>query len=218
MASDVDIANLALVMIGAQRIGALTENSKNARELNAIYVSYRESELRAHNWSFAINRVVLPALATAPPFGFQWYYQLPPDFLKLIQAGGFSPGLSLTDYRSFNEQAYAIEGDKIAWGSIGPVHQYGVPLAQVSPPNPVPLKVRYIRRITDPTKFDSLFVTAFAARLALQVCEKITGSSDKDKNAAQMYQQAIADALRSNAIEKPPSPMMDDSWVMTRNF
>lgn len=216
MASDLDIANLALVMIGAQRIAALTDNSRNARELNAIYVFYRESELRAHNWGFAINRVILPALSETPPFGFQFYYQKPPDMLKLIEAGRFSPGASLADYRTVSEQQYAIEGDRIAWGPCGTPFDNGVPLAQVTPPVPRPLPVRYIRRVIDPTQFDSLFVTAFAARLALQVCEQITGSSDKDKNAAAMYQQAIADALKSNAIEKPPSKLPDDSWLLAR--
>lgn len=210
MASDTDIANLALVTIGAARIMALTENSKNARELNAIYSFYRESELRAHNWGFAIRRVKLPALAEIPAFGFQFYYQLPPDYLKLIQAGAFSPGLSTTDYRAFPEQPYAIEGNKIAWNPLGA-------RAVSATSTPVPLPIRYIAKITDPTMFDALFVTAFAARLAMQLCEQITGSTEKDRLAASMYQQAIADALKTNAIEKPPSPPPDDSWVMVRN-
>jgi hypothetical protein len=180
-----------------------------------VFDLYREAELRAHNWSFAINRVILPALAELPPFGFQHYYQLPPDFLKLIQAGIFESGVSLTNYRMFSEQEYAIEGDKIAWGPLGSNWRT---MPATSPPAPVPrpLPIRYIWKVIDPTQFDSLFVTAFGARLAMQVCEQITGSSDKVKNAAMMYQQAIADALKSNAIEKPPSPMMDGSWVLAR--
>jgi hypothetical protein len=199
---------MALSLIGAQRINALTDQSKNARELNAIFEFYRESELRAHNWGFAIRRVKLPALVETPPFGYNRYYQLPPDFLKLIQAGDRSPGVSLTNYRIFSEQEYAIEGDRIAWGPLGSTGASTTP--------GLPLPIRYIARITDPTKFDALFVTAFAARLGMEVCEQITGSSDKDTKAAAAYDRALSDALKSNAIEKPPSPLPDSSWIMTR--
>lgn len=212
MASNVDIANLALTAIGANSILALEDQSKNARVISQVFDLYREAELRAHNWSFAIARDVLPALAGLPPFGFQHYYQLPPDLLRLIQAGQFEH-VSLTNYRMFSEQQYRIEGDKIAWGPLGS-HRLTMPATP--PPVPVPLPIRYIRKVIDPTQFDSLFVVAFAARLALQICEQITGSSDKDKNAAGMYEQAIGDALKSNAIEKPPSPLMDGGWVLTR--
>ena len=47
--SDVAIANLALTKIGDLRITSLTENTKPARELNAIYGMLRDKLQRTYN-------------------------------------------------------------------------------------------------------------------------------------------------------------------------
>ena len=51
MASKVEIANRALQKLGAKRIASLSEDSRNARAINAAYDTLREAELRAHTWS-----------------------------------------------------------------------------------------------------------------------------------------------------------------------
>jgi hypothetical protein len=49
----------------------------------------RKAELRKRHWSFAIKRAALPALADAPTWGFGYAYQLPTDYLRLMQVGEF---------------------------------------------------------------------------------------------------------------------------------
>jgi hypothetical protein len=51
-----DVANRALQYCGAKRIGAITEISKNAKEITACYTGLRQAELRRHDWVFAIKR------------------------------------------------------------------------------------------------------------------------------------------------------------------
>jgi hypothetical protein len=79
-----------------------------------------------------------------------------------------------------------------------------------------PLSIRYVADITDEGVFDALFVTALAARIAFEVCEQITQSNQKKQIAASDYKEAIRDAAAVGAIEKPPAPIADDSWMVAR--
>lgn len=63
MTSDYEIVNLALVRLGATRITALTDGSRNANEASAIYASIRDDELSKHPWKFASRRSVLEEYA-----------------------------------------------------------------------------------------------------------------------------------------------------------
>src|SRR5574340_792260 len=56
--SAVDIANRALQHCGvppSNRIAALTDNSKNAKECALVYDKVRESELREKDWRYSIS-------------------------------------------------------------------------------------------------------------------------------------------------------------------
>lgn len=61
-----DIANRALQRVGATRIGALTDNTKNAKEVAFCYDKLRRAELRRNCWRFAIRRTIVRAVGTAP--------------------------------------------------------------------------------------------------------------------------------------------------------
>ena len=55
----------------AKRIVAITDDTKAAKSLRSIWDMQRDVELAAHPWSFAMTRVQLPALASAPE-AVQW--------------------------------------------------------------------------------------------------------------------------------------------------
>jgi hypothetical protein len=63
MASDFkipeDVANRALQHIGAERIVAFTDSSKNAAETSFCYNKLRQSELRRNAWRFSLKRTIL---------------------------------------------------------------------------------------------------------------------------------------------------------------
>lgn len=198
MASNIDIANAALLKLGADRITSLNDNNDRARVLNQRFTMVRDAELRRHRWRFALARAMLPALADAPAFGFARAFQLPVDFIRLVQVGEYDLGADLTDYRSAPNGLWAVEGQTI--------------LSNLESPLPI----RYIKRINDPALFDSAFVEAFAARLAWECCERITQSDSKRQLAAGEYKEAIREAIRANAIEAPPEYASDDTWVMAR--
>lgn len=199
MASRVDIANLALTKLGsASKITSLTDNSVAARAMNGVYDITRKALLRRYHWSFALTRAALPALATAPAWGFAKQYQLPADYLRIVQVNDVFAVPALNDY---------IDGDTSAW-SI----ESGAILTDFG----APLKVRYVRDVTDEGTFDALFVSAFAAKLAAEVCEQITQSNTKKQGALADLKDALRDAVMTGAIEKPPTAIADDSWITAR--
>jgi hypothetical protein len=83
MASDVEVCNLAMTMLGAETISSLTQASANARRCARVYIVTRDAELRRHPWNFARARASLAEDSTAPAFGYDHRYQLPSDFLRL---------------------------------------------------------------------------------------------------------------------------------------
>lgn len=84
MTSQVEIANRALDLLGAEAIVALTEDSENARAINRCYNIILRSMLRKHIWNCAKKRVVLSPLATKPAFDYDYQFQLPADCLRPI--------------------------------------------------------------------------------------------------------------------------------------
>jgi hypothetical protein len=198
VASQTEIANRALTKLGATRITSITENSKGARVMNAIYDTVRQAELRKRNWSFALARTSLPKLGAAPDWGYANQYQLPTDYLRLTQVNDIYVVPSLAAYVNQDNSPYAIEGRAI-------LTDFGAPL-----------KIRYVRDITDTGLFDALFVEAFASKLAYEACEEITNSNTKREAAANDYKACIRDAGMTNAIERPPQSIPDDSWTMGR--
>lgn len=81
---------------------------------------------------------------------------------------------------------------------------------------PGPLVLRYVRDEKSPVRFDANFVTALAARVARDICEELTQSSGKKRDAQALYADAIADAKRSSAIEQGPEEPDTDEWEWVR--
>lgn len=86
-ATSVVIANNALVMIGANTITSLSDNTKEARLCNARYDSCRKAVLRSYPWNFARKRDTLDTAVGSPgDFGYSNDFAVPNDFLRIIKA------------------------------------------------------------------------------------------------------------------------------------
>ena len=198
MAGQIEIVNRALFKLGALPLASMGDNNKQARIMSGLWDTVRRAELRRHLWSFALKRTTLPALAAAPAWGYALAFQLPADFVRIVQVNDLLISPSETDYRSFDDSPYAIEG--------------GTLLANF----PAPLKIRYVADVSDPGTFDALFVEALAAKLAYEACEGLTQANEKKNLASQDYQAAIKSAAMVSAIEKPPQGLADDAWMTAR--
>lgn len=189
MASVVEIVNRALQKLGAKKITAITEDTVNARAMNTAYETLRDAELRAHAWSFAIARASLAADASAPDWGRQNSFQLPSDFIRLINP---YPEDNIMD------NDWQIEGRKILTDDSAP------------------LEIRYIYKVTDPNEMDALFREALATKLALETCEALTQSNAKKESLREDYDAVIKLARRTNAIENSAAMPPEDDWVTKR--
>jgi hypothetical protein len=185
--SNVSIANGALQRLGAKRIESLTQDHPNARSVNAAFERVRDRLLRRYDWGFAIKRASIAADGTGPTWGDWSRYSLPNDYIRLIR-----------DDESGRTTDWKIEGLHILSGDASP------------------LEIRYVAQITDPNYFDATFIEAFECALALTICEEVTQSTSKKADIRADYDDAIAEAKKSGAIEKPAQDFPEDSWLDAR--
>lgn len=79
-----------------------------------------------------------------------------------------------------------------------------------------PLEIIYLRDVEDPNTFDEAFIEAFACKLAMELAEKLTSSSEKRDRAQKEYQYALQEARRTNAIERMSEDRLEDDWERAR--
>lgn len=199
MASQTDIVNLALILLGDNTVVSINDNSKNARTIKAVYDTIREDELRARLWKFALTRANLASLNVSNiPAPYKYAYSVPSDCLRIIDAGNTRQVLGLLNYRTGLEKMYDFQGNTI-YTTI-----------------PSPLAVHYVQNVQETTLFDANFVTAFAAKLAMTAAKSLTDSVQIYAKAEKDYERAIVLASRNNAIERLPEGIADDSWILAR--
>lgn len=198
MASEVEIVNHALTLLGEASILSLDDNVKPAREAKKVFPITRDALLAGYNWSFAKTRTQLSELATPPAFGFAKQFQLPVNCLRILLLNEEYFGLDLTDYRGGPTDQFVIEGRVILTDIGGP------------------LNLRYVKQVTDTTQFHPNFTEAFGCRLAMRLAETLTQSRGKRELATADFREAISAAVRANAIELPPQKLPDDEWLTSR--
>lgn len=83
--------------------------------------------------------------------------------------------------------------------------------------NETPVRVHYVKRVTDITKFDSLFVAVLAARLAADTCIPIKGSDEMFKTFWQAYMGKLVEARGVNAQELGSNQTIEaETWLDSR--
>ncbi len=144
------ICNQALAKIGAKRINNLeTDASIEVIHCRTHYETTRDSLLRSHRWRFASARADLSVDTETPDFEWDYQFHLPNDFLAMK---------SIYEDRFSNEnlRSYALEGKMLLT-------------------NEDEMSIRYIKRVTDVTQFDPLFVELLVLRLALKLVGPLAG-------------------------------------------
>lgn len=204
MASDVEICNRALSILGESRIVSLDDNNKAARAMKARLDILRDAELEAHAWRFAVKRTTLPASVDVPEWGFAKIYDRPTDDLRPLRVGDMEIN-SATIGVQYSSTGYPEEG------------LYEIVEGRIHTDLSAPLKYEYIARITDTGQFSSLFVEALAARLAADAAEELTQSNTKQQAAGLQYRNALHEARRVNALYTKPRRRGLSRWMQARN-
>ncbi len=154
--SETKICNAALGKIGSVRINDFdSDDTPEAIACRLHYEITRDSLIRSHFWRFASARASLSPDTVTPKFEYSRQFILPTDFLRLKSV--FSNSGLVTRNITFS---YAIEGQRL--------------LTDDSDVN-----LRYIKKVTDVTKFDPLFVEVLILQLALKIIAQLAGGDPK---------------------------------------
>lgn len=192
MADYVSVANKALSLLGENdQLRDPDDDSASARAIRAVWDTVRQEVLRDHPWNFAIRRKQLTASASWQGIGYAYAFPLPAgaeQCLRLLEI--LEPKIRADDY--------SLEGGQILCDDLGPI------------------AIRYVADVPDVTKWDALFVDAFASKLAFQICDRITGDLSRQSSMEAIYQRTLKKAKGVDAKENPPVPFEDSSWVTAR--
>jgi hypothetical protein len=162
-----DICNMALSRLGAPRISDIEENTPRGISCRTHYEVVRDSLLRSHPWNFATGRANLSQSATAPAFGYTFAYALPSDFLRLMTLNGIEAEMFASEY--------TLEGGQLLTYSDE-------------------AKITYVRRVTDPTAFDAIFLEVISFRLASALAMDLTNDIEKRDSMEQFAQLRMSGA------------------------
>lgn len=114
------------------------------------------------------------------------------------------------------ERKFTLPNDYLSMYEIKDSPKYSIEDGCILTNAPPPLKIRYIRRITDTGKYHPLFVEAFSSRLAYEGCEEITGSNTKKSAAMTDLNAAVSQAYAIEAIENEAQELPEDGWLDAR--
>ena len=179
MASEVDIINSALNMVGASNIIARSEDSKSARVTNQRFDYVRDAVCRAHPWNCLVTRRTLAADADSPTFGFTNQFTLPTDpyCLRVLRL----------DYLDVD---FRVEGRKIHCDEDT-------------------LNLMYLARVTDPNEWDQLLIESIAARLAADTAFALVQSTSLVGTLYSLYETKLSEARFVDATEGTPGAIQN---------
>ncbi|WP_243544795.1 hypothetical protein [Pseudodesulfovibrio tunisiensis] len=187
--SVIQICNNALLDLGEDSIMSLEDGSKAARLCNHRWPGVRDAVLRAHPWNCAMGQAELAASAAAPLWKWEFRYNLPSDFLRIVR---------MVDRDGEAVRQWEIQG--------------GVILCNED----APLFIAHVRRETDPRKYDALLDETLSARLAAALAYPLSGSTSLAQACWTSYQERLAEARGVDAREGVPESLTPTSWLSAR--
>ncbi len=195
MTSAVQICNMALGYLHhGIRIAALDEGSNEADQCSLYYDPALRHALRAAPWSFARRYEQLADLGASPSPAWLKAYAYPADAL-LVRA--ILPVVRGTPPNRFEVASTAAAGRVI--------------LCDVEPAT-----AEFTAYVSDPTRFDPSFVSAFAWHLASEMAIVLTGSAPLKQLADAQFARAVNSAMVSNGAEGVQPPAIEAEWIRAR--
>lgn len=184
MPTETEIANLALQHLGESRINAIDDDGdKVSRTCKVNFAQARDEALQSARWACAKKFARLSMLAEMPMVNWSAGYQLPDDFLRLIEINGVDAWMPMEFFDRF--------GDTLVTGRGG--SGYDIDGADT-------LVITYIHRLTDCTRFDPLLVDVVSMLLAMKCARTLTGSDSKAAELRREYETIVLPrALMANA-------------------
>lgn len=186
MATGVSICSNALLMLGSQTINDFNEPLDRAKLASNLYPTIRDDLLRTHPWNCTIKRVLLAPDATPPAFGYANQFELPADFLRVLEVG--QAGIQID---------YLVEGRSI--------------LADATS---VQLRYVYLNEVEN--TWDANLVALLTLGMAAAMAYPITQSAALQASFEQKLAMAKKVARAVDGQEDPPQTLGDERLYAAR--
>lgn len=227
MASEVDIANLALAHIGDRAtISSLNppEGSAQAEHCARFYTMARNALLEMHTWNFSTTRANGEEVDSTTT-SWQYAYSKPNNCLKIISV---LPPNTTDDYsaQSITGIVTLADGSLQSPAMFNALYQsqpYAVEIdsdgSEIILTNQAEAVIRYVVKVTDTTKFSNLFVLACArllsSYLAGPVLKGDVGRAEA-KSQYQMFLLEFSQAVSADSNQRNVKPRQSVPWLSGR--
>ena len=178
----VDICNRGLGRLGAAQIASFNEPSNEAFQCRQFYDPDREEVLQSHPWNFATSTQELSQTANTPP-DYNYEYALPTDCLHVLEIVS-SEVAEPIGFEVREDRTLVCDEQEVT--------------------------IKYIKNVTDPSKFSKLFISALTYRLAADLAMPLTGNIAYQQSNMQMYNAMVIPAQGSDAREGKKD---ETSWI-----
>ncbi|WP_160123240.1 hypothetical protein [Rhodovarius lipocyclicus] len=181
------LCSRALIKIGAQPIASFDDGTTEAEVAANLYPAIRDALLSLHPWSFATGQEGLPRLAASPVADFNYAYQLPVGFLRVMSAGGPRMGEGLR-YRILEGRLHT-DAETVT--------------------------LTYIFR-PDESAFPAFFASALTARLAAEFCIPLTETTTRAQLLFQQAESELRAARHADSSQDTPRALRDFPLLTAR--
>lgn len=188
MPTKLQVFNESLRILGQPLLSTPDQAGEDGKQLRDAYEGAVNWCYEQGNWNSAIERAELAQAATPPSWGYDYYYELPAAFKRLVD-------ISETGTRWDDHTDYQLENGKIAT-------------------NAATLYIRYISSelvTLTPGEWTQAFSDFVSATLAFRCAPKINASALS--SAAEQMENNRRIALGVDAVQNPPAVRKPGSFV-----
>ena len=188
--SQIQLYNEALLLVGANEISSVTEETNNATLCNRFFESARDYVTVNSRWNSVQSEASLTASAVVPIVSEKWLKkgELPNDPYCLRVLDAYVNGVSV-DYEVVGRFLYS---------------------------NDLPLDIRYVSRITDLSSISPGLFQTIALYLAYKISYPVTRDLQSVKDIYALYQDHVREARMIDAHEGVPITIEADSLTEDR--
>jgi len=187
----IQIWNMSLDILREQPLSSVDDNVAAAKWLSRNYDQQRDYLLERTLWKFALDRASIAADATAPAWGWTYRYLMPTDMVRLVPptCDGAWMGTPIM---------YEMESGYLMCDVAGP------------------LRIRYIKRITNEGTFTNGFCEVLALRLARRMAHWMTGKQSYVQQIDAMLKEAWVEVRDMEAFQVAGGTYYDDDLAQIK--
>ena len=186
--TDLDAANRALILIGVEPVGSLSDHSKAARTMAGLLEHTKKTVLNEFPWTFA-NRIVPLTRASGSVAGYSYAFTKPADALNISRVYGSDDFKSPAESRVVGN----LIGANVASGSV-----------------------EYTAYVADLDSWPQQIQECLVTRLASDAATSMTGNAQLSIALLQKYTALANHAAQTSVNEENIPTIRASDYINTR--